>query len=156
MPQECLNFCVNSLVCIFFILLVGTLIDKAHDLGFPWVSLGGCKGSLSCWWIPSAPSSPSNSPSQPFQPFSSLALFITNVKKERALLLITGYSLENATRFWFWIFMRQDSENRRRAQRGCCLWWPVYPSPTRLGRDHSAFDFRMTAHDPSSNIACHS
>lgn len=35
MPQECLNFWVNSLVCIFFSLLVGTQIDKAHDLAFP-------------------------------------------------------------------------------------------------------------------------
>jgi len=40
MPQECLNFCMNSLVCIFLSLLVGTLIDKAHDLAFPQISLG--------------------------------------------------------------------------------------------------------------------
>ena len=40
MPQECLNFCMNSLVCIFFSLLVGTPIDKAHDLAFPQISLG--------------------------------------------------------------------------------------------------------------------
>lgn len=40
MPQECLNFCMNSLVCIFFSSLVGTPTDKAHDLAFPQISLG--------------------------------------------------------------------------------------------------------------------
>lgn len=41
MPQECLNFCVNSLVCMFFSFLVGTPIDKAHDLAFPWICPAG-------------------------------------------------------------------------------------------------------------------
>ena len=46
---------MNSLVCIFLSLLVGTPIDKAHDLAFPQISLGSGwggegKGSLACWW----------------------------------------------------------------------------------------------------------
>lgn len=43
MPQECLNFFVNSLVHIVFSLLVGTPKDKNHDLAFPWTSLVGTR-----------------------------------------------------------------------------------------------------------------
>ena len=110
MPQECLNFCMNSLVCIFFSLLVGTPIDKAHDLAFPQISLGSgtVGGALGGKGDPPSDSTPQHT----LQPLSSLTLFTTNDQKKNNFPSITVYSLENATRLWFWIFMKQDSEKR--------------------------------------------
>lgn len=152
MPQECLNFCMNSLVCIFFSSLGGNSNEQTHNLAFPQIYnrvAGGGWGQAAspCWVKPQYLLQ--LCPQHTLQPLFPSPLH-NQWSDKNSFPSITVYSLENATRLNF-----HDKDSEKRDSRDTVAFDDLLTlTPHATGK--GAFRFSDVCTEPSSNMAWYS